>query len=275
MANEYKWIVCDLDGTLLNAAGEITDENRKAIEILKAKGKEVIIATGRHDLIANKYLYELDLATPIIACNGALIKDVLTGEILYMKTMEPDIAAKLVDYCKDNRLDYLVYTPEGIYYSENSKRINLVREYNMSVKKELQAQSYSVKDLDISNQDIIKVLINDQDKHILERLNKDINTDNSLAIVSSGRGLIDIMSWGVSKGNALITLSKHLDIDFEEIVVFGDNHNDISMFEVAGLSIAVDNAEEELKKVADYVTLSNDMSGVGYAIYKYVLNKEG
>ena len=56
----FQWIVCDLDGTLLNSAGEITDENRKAVELLNAKGKQVIIATGRHDLIAKKY-YELVL----------------------------------------------------------------------------------------------------------------------------------------------------------------------------------------------------------------------
>lgn len=267
----YKLIVCDLDGTLLNSAREITDENRKAIELLKAKGKQVIIATGRHDLIANKYFYELGLATPIIACNGALIKDIHSDKVLYMKVMEPAVVSEVLDFCEYNQLDYLVYTPKAIYYSENSERINLVRKYNNSVKRELQAPNYCVTALDPLNQDVIKILIRSQDEHIHKILNECINKDGRLTIVKSEKGLIDIMNSGVSKGDALVTLSEHLDMNLKDTVVFGDNHNDISMFKVAGLSIAVANAEEDLKRVADHITLSNDESGVSHAIYKYIL----
>ena len=270
---KLQWIVCDLDGTLLNSAKEITDENRKAIELLNAKGKQVIIATGRHDLIANKYFYELELTTPIIACNGALIKDIRSGKVLYMKVIKPAVALKVLDFCENNKLDYLVYTPKAIYYSENSKRITIVREYNNSVKKELQAPTYSVKALDVSNEDIIKILIISKDEKLSGKLNENFNKDGSLTIVSSEKSLIDIMSWGISKGNALMVLSEYLDMDLEDTVVFGDNHNDISMFKVAGLSIAVANAEEELKQAATHITLSNDESGVSHAIYKYILKE--
>jgi Cof subfamily protein (haloacid dehalogenase superfamily) len=268
---KYRWIICDLDGTLLNSAGEITYENRKAIELLKAKGKQVIIATGRHDLIANKYFYELDLTTPIIACNGALIKDILNDKVLYMKVIESMVALKVLNFCELNQLDYLVYTPNAIYYSENSKRINIVREYNNSVKKELQAPTYSVKALDTSNEDIIKILVVSQEENILEKLNESINKDGGLTIVPSGKGLIDIMSPGISKGGALVAISEYMNMDLEDTVVFGDNHNDISMFKVAGLPIAMANSEEELKQIATHITLSNDESGVSQGIYKYVL----
>ena len=267
----FQWIVCDLDGTLLNSAGEITDENRKAVELLNAKGKQVIIATGRHDLIAKKYYYELGLTTPIIACNGALIKDILSDKVLYMKVIDSIVASKVLNFCELKQLDYLVYTPKAIYYSENSKRINIVREYNNSVNKELQAPIYSVKALDASNEDIIKVLVVSQDENILEKLHKGINKDDKLTIVSSGQGLIDIMSSGISKGGALIALSEQLDMDLKATVVFGDNYNDASMFKVAGLSVAVANAEAELKHIATHITLSNDESGVSHGIYKYIL----
>ncbi len=270
---DYKWIVCDLDCTLLNSAKEITDENRNAIGLLKKKGKQVIIATGRLDLISNKYVDELGLMTPIIACNGALIKDIHNDKVLYMKCIKPVVASDVLDFCEKNQLDYLVYTPKTIYYSENSKRINFIREYNNNVKKELQVPNYSVKALDILNQDIIKVLITSQDDHILEKLNEGINKEGRLTIVRSEKGLIDIMNSGISKGGALVTLAEHLNMDLKDTVVFGDNYNDISMFKVAGLSIAVANAEEDLKQAADYITLSNDESGVGHAIYKYVLKE--
>ncbi len=127
--------------------------------------------------------------------------------------------------------------------------------------------------MDILNQDIIKVLITSQDDHILEKLNEGINKEGRLTIVRSEKGLIDIMNSGISKGGALVTLAEHLNMDLKDTVVFGDNYNDISMFKVAGLSIAVANAEEDLKQAADYITLSNDESGVGHAIYKYVLKE--
>lgn len=266
MSIKYKLVVCDLDGTLLNSADEISQENKKAVNILKDAGVEFAIATGRHDLIAAKYIYDLDIKTPLIACNGALIKDVRQKRVLYEKLIPSDTAARVINYCETNYFDYLVYTPDAIYYSENSQRINTVKEYNKSVKEELQAKTYKIRDLDISRNEIIKILIANQEEKIIEKLDNDINHDNSLTIVSSGKGLIDIMRSGASKGNALLILCDKLGILPKETVVFGDSHNDISMFEVAGLAIAPENAEEEVKKAADYVTLSNNMSGVARAI---------
>ncbi len=270
MSIKYKLVVCDLDGTLLNSAEEISQENKKAVNMLKDAGIEFAIATGRHDLIAAKYIYDLDIKTPLIACNGALIKDVRRKRVLYEKLIPSDIAARVINYCKTNYFDYLVYTPDAIYYSEDSQRVNVVMNYNKSVKEELRAKTYKIRDLDISRDKIIKILIASQEDKIIEKLDNDINQDNSLTIVSSGNGLIDIMRSGASKGNALLILCDKLGILPKETVVFGDSHNDISMFEVAGLAIAPENAEEEVKKAADYVTLSNDMSGVAHAIMSII-----
>jgi len=271
IVKDYKCFVFDLDGTLLNSAKEITDEVQKVISLLKAKDKQIFIATGRHALIASKYIYELDLNTPLIACNGALIKDVRNNEIIYMKLIKSVVASKVITYCMQEQLDFLVYTPKAIYHSENSSRVNVVIEYNNSVNKQFRAPLYNVQALDVLKQDIIKVLVRSDDGNIFEKLNNDINKDGSLTIVKSDEDLIDIMTSGVSKGDGLNILAKHLDIDLESTVAFGDSHNDISMFEVAGLSIAMGNAEEELKRIADYITLSNDESGISHAIYKYVL----
>ncbi|MGI6424633.1 MAG: HAD family hydrolase [Tepidanaerobacteraceae bacterium] len=269
----YKCVFCDLDGTLLNSHSEITVQNRKAIEQLKKRGKQFIIATGRHDLIAKKYHYELELSTPMIACNGALIKDIKNDKVLFMKPIESRLANEFLNYCKCNKLEHLVYTYDAIYYSKDSKRINFIIDYNKSVKKELRAPLFRIEDFK-GNKEIIKFLIIDDDKSMIEKLNNDVNTDNSLTIVSSGETLIDIMNKGISKGDAVSALSNYLNIDLKETVVLGDNHNDLSMFNVAGLSIAVDNAEKLLKQAADYITLSNDESGVSHALYEFVLPKK-
>jgi len=271
MVKDYKWVVFDLDGTLLNSAKELTDEVRQAISMLTANDKQVFIATGRHALIASKYIYDLDLNTPLIACNGALIMDIRNEQILHMKLIKPDIALKVVSYCRQNQLDFLVYVPKAIYYSENSKRVNVIIKYNNSVEEKLRAPLYSAESLDVLNEDIIKILIRTDDDNLIKKLNEDVNKDGSLTIVQSEENLFDIMASGVSKGAGLSILAKHFGIDLERTVVFGDNYNDISMFELAGMSIAMGNAEEELKRIADYITLSNDESGVSRAIYKYIL----
>ena len=271
MVKDYKWVVFDLDGTLLNSAKELTDEVRQAISMLTANDKQVFIATGRHALIASKYIYDLDLNTPLIACNGALIMDIRNEQILHMKLIKPDIALKVVSYCRQNQLDFLVYVPKAIYYSENSKRVNVIIKYNNSVEEKLRAPLYSAESLDVLNEDIIKILIRTDDDNLIKKLNEDVNKDGSLTIVQSEENLFDIMASGVSKGAGLSILAKHFGIYLERTVVFGDNYNDISMFELAGMSIAMGNAEEELKRIADYITLSKDESGVSRAIYKYIL----
>ena len=163
MVKDYKWVVFDLDGTLLNSAKELTDEVRQAISMLTANDKQVFIATGRHALIASKYIYDLDLNTPLIACNGALIMDIRNEQILHMKLIKPDIALKVVSYCRQNQLDFLVYVPKAIYYSENSKRVNVIIKYNNSVEEKLRAPLYSAESLDVLNEDIIKILIRTDD----------------------------------------------------------------------------------------------------------------
>lgn len=267
----YKWVVFDLDGTLLDSGKEITNENRKAINLLKANGIEVIIATGRHSSNSSKFVYELGVTTPIIACNGALIRDVRKDTTLRIKEIKPGVALNVVNYCKQNQLDFLVYTSEAIFYSDNSERFKVIKAYNNSVNEKLRVPLYRVKTLDVSQQNIIKILVRSKDCNVFEKLNKYVNKDGRLTIVKSEDDLIDIMTSGVSKGDGLDFLAKHLGIDLENTAVFGDNHNDISMFKVAGLSIAMGNAEEELKRIADHITLSNDELGVSRAIYKYIL----
>ncbi|MFY9497517.1 MAG: Cof-type HAD-IIB family hydrolase [Tepidanaerobacteraceae bacterium] len=273
--NGYKLIVLDLDGTLLDSNKEITDKDRKAIDLLKNMGILVTIATGRHPSNSSKYVYELGITIPIIACNGALIRDVRNGTTLRMKEVDSDVALKVINYCKQKQLDFLVYTSDAIYYSDNSERIKAIQAYNDSVSQELRVPLYRMKSLDISQQSIIKILVRSNEYQVFEKLEEHVKKDGRLTIVKSESDLIDIMTKGVSKGDGLEFLAKHLDIDLRYTVAFGDNHNDMSMLEVAGLSIAMGNAEEELKEIADYITVSNDESGVSHAVYKYILKGNG
>jgi len=123
-----------------------------------------------------------------------------------------------------------------------------------------------------------------QDKKTLKRINailKDIERKDciakrfskitELAVVSSSKELLNIMSSGVSKGNAIKELAEKSNIDLKQIIAFGDNYNDLEMFNTVGFTVAMGNAVEELKAISSFVTLSNDESGVAYALENIIL----
>jgi len=89
--------------------------------------------------------------------------------------------------------------------------------------------------------------------------------------VSSAKGLLDIMAADISKGNALKTLSEKLKVDLDDVIVFGDNYNDMDMFKCAGMPIAMGNSVEDIKLQAKYITKSNNEAGIAFAINNYIL----
>ena len=111
----------------------------------------------------------------------------------------------------------------------------------------------------------IKILVLGN-KDELSKIARKFNEDDTLTIVSSGVGLIDIMAKGATKGGAVCALAERLGIAMEHVAVFGDSPNDISMFEVGGVRVAVENAVDEVKRLATFITKDNNQSGVAHAL---------
>lgn len=271
---KYKWCVCDMDGTLLNSQGVISEENEKALKVLQEKGLEVIIASGRVDLLVKSYIKQLNLKGYIIGCNGGLIKNIETGKVLYSKTMDKDAAKEILFYCIENKINFLIYTIDLVYSNTNNPRANYYENLNGRVSKDLHVPIKYVDDAiikNIDNIDILKILLicdNHEEVQVLESKFSKIDT---LTVVSSLNGLLDIMASNISKGNALKILSKKLDVDLSKVIAFGDNNNDLEMLQCVGMPIAMENAVESIKLQAKYITKSNDESGIAYAINNFIL----
>ena len=271
-----EWCVCDLDGTLLNSHSRLSQETIDAVGELRQVGVGVVLATGRPDLFVKDIAYKLGVTKPIISCNGGMVRNIWTGEVLFNKTIDQAAATNIVEYCLDNRYDLLAYTPDQIYFSNGSERVNVFHRYNHQVQEEFRVpltEISAVSDLPLSQ--VIKFLVSNVDAGAVVEFEQVQNQCGCLSMVPSMRGVLDIMADGISKGEALRFLGQKLGMDMAKTVVFGDNYNDISMLRLAGCPIVVANAEEEVKKVAKYITLSNDEAGVAYAIRKYILQQEG
>lgn len=283
----YKMIILDLDGTLLNDYKEISKENLDLIQrAYNEKGIISVIATGRPLEYVNEIfnLYGNCFANYIIACNGAIIKDIKNNEYIYKVTFTNDEVLNLRNMFLEENTNYMMlYTDEKtITEAKNGK---VLENSGISVsQKKIKAEN--IEDIIKNDSNLMKFLcVIGGDTLALEKIIKKIGMLDGIEpsvicnyLCKTGEETfeskyIDIMKKGCSKKNAIHILADKLGIKQEEIIVMGDGGNDISMFECAGLKIAMENAVECLKEKADFITTSNNDSGVAKAIRKFVFNE--
>ena len=272
----YKWCVCDMDGTLLNSNGVISKENEVALKKLKQLGLEVIIATGRVDLMVKSFIKQLDLKGPVISCNGGLVRNTETGEVIYSKIMDKISVKKIITYCINYNVDYIIYAADIVYYNKNNPLGKKYENLNKVLSKDSQLPMKYIDNKIIENIndiDALKILLVCENHEEVTLLQKYFLKYGNLTVVSSAECLLDIMASNISKGNALQILSRKLEVDLSKVIVFGDNYNDMEMFKCSGMPIAMENAVEDIKLRAKYITKSNNESGIAYAINNYILKE--
>lgn len=268
-----KLCVFDLDGTLLNSNKKITQETLLAVKNLSNYNIKYTIATGRIDILARKYQREICSDLPIISCNGSIIRD-LSNKIYYMKTLDFETVKNIFNYFKSLELNFLFYTENSILVTKNNPRIEFLKNYNKTANKNDQF-NFEIMDDDInkySNLKFLKSLAHIENRPKLLEIQSILNKDfKNLSIVSSDYELLDLMPSGINKGTALSILCDILNIESENVCVFGDNFNDIEMINFAGTSIVPENGENYVKKLATHITKTNDEEGISYAINNIIL----
>ncbi len=268
-----KLCVFDLDGTLLNSNKKITQETLLAVKNLSNYNIKYTIATGRIDILARKYQREICSDLPIISCNGSIIRD-LSNKIYYMKTLDFETVKNIFNYFKSLELNFLFYTENSILVTKNNPRIEFLKNYNKTANKNDQF-NFEIMDDDInkySNLKFLKSLAHIENRPKLLEIQSILNKDfKNLSIVSSDYELLDLMPSGINKGTALFILCDILNIESENVCVFGDNFNDIEMINFAGTSIVPENGENDVKKLATHITKTNDEEGISYAINNIIL----
>lgn len=270
---KYKLIVSDMDGTLLGDDHQLTEENKIALSKALEKGVKIVPASGRIYDSAKEHFNFLDINTPLIACNGAIIKETKTNKLIYKNSVPNDICMKIIDVFEKNEVYYQLYS-ENTMMCKNltSKDKEKTRErlknffndhVNVHFGEDLKEEA--------SKHKILKLIaIDDHDMEKLKRVREDLSKIEDIEMTSSWYNNIEIMHKGANKGEALKALIKYLGIDREEVIAFGDNYNDLPMIELAGLGVVMGNADEAVKEKADYITSTNTEDGVAKAIYKFL-----
>ncbi len=267
--NNYKMIVTDMDGTVLGTDNNITEDNKIALKKAEDMGIKVVFATGRFHESAKVHIDFLEEKMPIISSNGSIIKNPITDEVLYCNSIAQDKCIQIIDILDKYNLKYQIYTDEIVlqkYDTEEEKQIiiDFIKKvfsdkFEIIFKKDLKES--------IKNKNILKFNLMELDRvELIDTVRKDLNKIDGVEITSSWKNNLEIMAKGSTKGKAVEFLANLLNINMEEIIAFGDNYNDISMIEVVGTGVAMGNAEEGVKNIADYVTDTNSESGVAKTI---------
>jgi Cof subfamily protein (haloacid dehalogenase superfamily) len=262
----YRLLAIDLDGTLLSPQKRITQRTYDALRQAVDYGMKLVIATGQTLNVLRAVCGDLPLNTPQILYNGALIADIATGTIVREQLVPPEQILPTLTLLRTMGLYRAYHTHEQVYVDQDTP--NARRWYRPPVPQVVEVADVAR----IYPQPCIKLVgVGDESTLRVKRRELEHLLADQLYVTQASRDLLEFLHPAVSKGNALKFLAQSLDIAPEEIVAFGDNHNDIGMLQFAGLGIAMGNAHDEVKSAAKYVTLRNSEEGVAVALEKLVL----
>mgnify|MGYP003312884479 CR=1 FL=1 len=236
-----------VDMTLINYRDGFNKYQLDILKELKNKGIIFSLVTGRSVSFFKLFPELLEFVDYIISSNGGAIFDVRNNKFLYNVCIKDNSFKKLIEYGIENNFTFVINELDKVYKYGNLKKIDSM-DFDINRQYFSEQIVFYVKNVKINN---IMKTIESVDSVVVNNVNK-----------KDDRYSFDVNDISVSKGNSLLWLWDYLDIESSEVIAFGDGENDISMFKVAGLSVAVDNASDDIKSKVDCITLSNDEDGV-------------
>ncbi|CQR47000.1 Sugar phosphatase YidA [Paraliobacillus sp. PM-2] len=270
MTNNRHLIALDLDGTLLTDNKVISERTKRIVLQAKKEGHIVVIATGRPHRASIDYYHELELNTPMVNFNGALIHHPTDTKWQALHSPLPVRTAKeIIQTCYNLEVkNIMAEVSDDVYIDRYDEELMEILHTNKednpitigSLKNELKVDPTSL-------------LIHPRESHITS-LREQLDTDHATVIEHRKWGapwnVIEIVRKGMNKAVGLKRISHYYHIPQENIIAFGDEDNDLEMIEYAGIGVAMGNAIDELKQIANYVTDNNEQDGIGLFLEKYL-----
>lgn len=288
----YKLVAIDLDGTLLNPYGEVSNENKQAIKNAINNGVEVVLSSGRIGDSVESIAYDLGANNYYISGNGSMLYNMKENKIEYENFIEKEKMLKLIKICDENSIYYSIYTENMVitkslkynvafYNYENSKKLSNKRT-NINIVQNIYEYVENLED-----NKFLKITICDDSEIIFSRIIdkfKKINNIDVLDVAHMSRKIIkdgteevpveyyytEITNKNADKWTAIEYLIKKLNIKKEEVIAIGDNMNDELMIKNAGKGVAMGQSNPKIKEIADVVTQDNNNNGVANILNKLI-----
>lgn len=276
---DIKLVALDLDGTLFNSKGQITEKTKQEIKRITDRGVHVVLSTGRP---YNGVPFEQIKGTGIdyaITTNGAAIYQISTNTCIYENCMDFSVTGPILTFLLSKEIHIDVYI-DGEGFTPIRCRENLDRlPFADSMKTYIRATRTSVEDLYAYVRDcgrkVQKMTLNFYPQPDGTRLHREdvriyLESNPEIEAVCGGFCNLEFSKAGVNKGEGLLHLAELLGVPASETLAIGDSGNDYAILNAAGIGVAMSNASDDIKAIADYITTSNEEDGVAVAISHFI-----
>lgn len=259
----YKLVALDVDDTLLNSKHELSERNRETIKRLSLLDINFALATGRSFQGIKSIIDTLGLSSPQITNHGAIITLPSTSQTVFKKCIPKHLGHKVIRLADELNVTVVVVRENSIFAREHNVDTDYMQTY-------LDPEPTIVKELveTLEPEPTHLMIITYGNVDVYENVHRLITRQmgNHLNIYRTSPFFIEILHKNVTKGNALKMVASRLNIKKEEIISIGDSQNDVSMFSVSGLSIAMGNAITSVKEKTNLITADCDSDGVAKAL---------
>ncbi|MGM9904006.1 HAD superfamily hydrolase [Enterococcus sp. 10A9_DIV0425] len=267
-----KLAAIDLDGTLLDSQGLVPKANIEALQTFYSNGGIVTIATGRNSISAKDIFEQLSIGGYLISSNGSFIAKMQSGEIvdvLRRSKIELPTLKRAFFLAKEAKISIIASREtqdDQLTFDED----NLVKDDPYYAHFNLQNHSFEeiTEQLNDPSLSYLKLALTDKNEEKLHHIQQELKKDGIDSVFSDPH-FLEITPKNITKAHSLLFLTEHLGITADDVMAFGDQENDIAMLNCSGLSVAMGNAQERVKTLADQVTKTNDEAGVAYFLKTY------
>ena len=268
---KYKLLVLDVDGTILNSERKITQRTVMTLRKVQSIGIKVALASGRPTYGLLPLAKAIDLGTYggyIISYNGAQVISAQDGEILFARSIDPQMVPYLEKKAAKTGMTMAYYDGDEVV-STDITNSHVVDEAQMNGMKLRQVDQISMVVEDWPSEVMLfsdhEEELDSLENHMQRHLNGVMDT------IHSNPYMLEVVGYQVGKSYAMSALMQLLGIGMEEVIAIGDGTADVNMIQMAGTGIAMANAVESVRRCADYITLSNDEDGAAVAIEKAIM----
>ncbi len=265
-------IASDVDGTLLNSRGIITQENINAIHAAQEKGIVFAIASGRFPENVYVRMKQYGIRCPIIAVNGCHITDENLNTI-HTSAMHPDAARQVMDTLFEANADFFMFNHHSICTSDE----HLPHHSEITRPEEMLALGFRYYH---GKKEMLSCVEMPVEKYYVcegtrgDALWQKLEQIPGIALTQSGDNNIEVIPAGVDKASGVLALAQHLGIPLSQVMTLGDHENDIPMLSAAGYGVAMGNASPGARAAARCLTKTNDEDGLAHAIRHWALQEE-
>ncbi|MDC7245598.1 MAG: Cof-type HAD-IIB family hydrolase [Sphaerochaetaceae bacterium] len=263
---DIKAIAIDLDGTLLPSSKIITRHTLEVLNRVMDKGIRVFVATGRSLATCQRFIEQIGTTDAVICYNGSCIYDPIEKKDLFHRTMSEEICREIVSLAEKTEASLQAFRHHRVYYRPDAKNADFLEPLTSSIGVVIDDFT-SLHPLEFTKAMFIGELEHTEKirRHLLTTFGENIH------MVYSHPTYFEMMSEGATKGAALSKLLQMYDLKADEVMAFGDESNDLEMLALAGHSVAMSNASDQVKKTARYLTGSCDEEGVAEALKRFIL----